>query len=259
MLATLALTAMTLAPSQGALTTKNISLRPSLVSPVRKSGKFLPGELVWLTFDVGGFKVADNGKIEYSIGYEVTRKGKTKPEVKRDAQDYVGFAHLGGDSLPMFAFWPSKADTPAGDYTLKVTIADKKSKASATVTRSFEILKKQFGFIQTYVTPVAPVGDNVSVLCAISGFEVSKKDKTPHIQVTIKVLDAKGKETVTKAPFKEEIKTENKDMPGTIYLNPQFFRLQLNRAGKYQVVIEATDKIGGKTIKETLDINVVTP
>src|SRR5262249_39932268 len=144
MWATLALTAMVnLAPAQGSLQTKNVQVRYGILGQVRKNTKFLPGDILSLTFDVSGFKVADNGKVEYSIGFEVSKKGAKKPEVKREPEDLEASAHLGGTSLTLYAFWPIKADTPPGDYTMKLNIKDRKGGATATLSKSFEVIKKK--------------------------------------------------------------------------------------------------------------------
>ena len=164
--------------------------------------------------------------------------------------------HLGGTSLPLYAFWPIKADTPAGDYTMKLTIKDRKGKATATVTKSFEVLKKKLGFVRVVIDPpLGVVGQQATVYCTLIGYELSKKTKAPHVTFEMKILDDKGKETLKKTPFKNDIKIDRKETPGEMVFLPM--GISLHKPGKYKVVLKATDKVGGKSTEETLELSVV--
>ena len=88
-------TVMTLAPAQG-IELKNVRSTYGIMGETRKDDKLLPGDIFVVHFDIEGLKVKDNGTVLYSMGMELTKKGKAKPEFKRDPQDLEAELSLGG-------------------------------------------------------------------------------------------------------------------------------------------------------------------
>src|SRR4051812_32656670 len=153
-------TVMSLAPAQ--LELKNVRSTHGIMGETRKDDKVLPGDLLVVAFDVEGLKVKETGQIQYSMGMELTKKNKAKPEFKRDPIDLEGENSLGGTSFPAFAMTAIGTDTAPGDYTLKVTIKDRLGKTEKVLEKTFEVVKPKLGFVQTYLTsgngdPVPPV------------------------------------------------------------------------------------------------------
>jgi hypothetical protein len=69
------------------------------------------------------------------------------------------------------------------------------------------------------------------------------------------ILDDAGKPTVPK-PYKGRInKDKLQDPAGIMHFLPR--QLDLNRAGKYKIVIKATDNISGATTEQTMSLNVL--
>src|SRR3954447_4849741 len=102
MWAALALTTvMSVAPAQIEL--KNVRSTYGVLGQERKDDKILPGDLLVVAFDIEGLKVKDDGRVLYAMGMELTKKGKEKPEFKRDPQDLEAINSLGGSTLPAFA------------------------------------------------------------------------------------------------------------------------------------------------------------
>jgi hypothetical protein len=266
MWAALALTTVLTAPAQaGDLSLKNVRSTYGILGPTRaKESKLLPGDLLVVAFDIENLTVKGDGQILYAMGMEVTRKGKAKPEFKRDPQDMEAFNTLGGSTLPSFAMSVIGTQTPPGEYTLKVTVKDRGTKKGSTVTleQKFEVVKLELGFVQVKLTsaagePVPPLGvpgQNVLLHCALVGYKKDEKTKLPHVTFEMQVTDADGKPTLTK-PFKGDIKAEPKDNPGMMTFQPII--LQLNRPGKFKVTIKATCNVSKKTTDHTFDLNVL--
>src|SRR5262245_32591593 len=261
MWAALALTTvLNVAPAQ--LELKNVRTTYGILGPERKDDEFLPGDVVVVAFDIEGLKVKDDGRVQYAMGMELTKKGKGKPEYKYEPGDLEAINSLGGSTLPAFVRSVIGTDTAPGEYVLKVTIRDRQVKGSEKVLeRTFKVKKPELGFVRVRllshrgdpVPNVAVAGQRVDLNCMLVGFE-SGKDKLPNITFEMQVLDAAGKPVVTK-PFKGDIKEDVSKTPGQMEFVP--IPLELNRPGKYKVVLKATDNISKKNTEQALDLEVL--
>src|SRR4051812_41019645 len=99
----LALTTVLAAAPAESLDLKNVRLTNGILGQERKDDKYLPGDVFVVSFDIDGLKTKDDGQVFYSIGMELTRKGKEKPEFKEDPKDFFDVNSLGGTSLPRAA------------------------------------------------------------------------------------------------------------------------------------------------------------
>lgn len=256
----LALTAV-LAPAQD-LELKNVRTTYGILGQERKDDKFLPGDVLVVAFDIDGLKVQENGKILYAMGMELTKKGGAKPEFKKDPQDLEAFNSLGGTSLPAFALTSLGTDTKEGTYTLKVTIKDRQAKTEKTLTKEFEVVKPDFGFVRVHFSggaepapAVAVPGQRLLVNYALVGFGLGR-DKQPDVTIEVTVVDDAGKPTVAKG-LKSEIKKAPADGSTLMMFYPT--PLELNRPGKFTVTLKATDNISKKTSEAKLSLTVVDP
>ena len=270
MLITLALLGATaLAPDQNALKLDNDRFTYGGLGQARKKDeKFLPGDFVTLSFDAKGLNVSNTGAISYSLTFEVTRKGQAKHLLKKETPTIKRINWLGGDSLPMFVYWPIPLDSDApGDYEMKVTVTDAQAKKSvASLSRAFTVDKPKLGFVKTTFTyptedglpapPICVAGQVVALHYSLVGFEMDKEKKT-DVTLTIRVLDDKGDAT-TKKPFVSDLKLESKELsaPGLMTFQPA--QIELNRAGKYKVELTAKCNVSkGKEVKQVLDLTVL--
>jgi len=253
-------TVLTLSPAQ-TLDFKNVRTTYGIMGETRKDDNLLPGDVLVVAFDIEGLKVAADGRVLYSMGMELTKKGKAKPEFKRDPTDLEGENSLGGTTLPAFALSVISTDTAPGTYTLKVTVKDRAAKTEKVLNKTFEVLPVKLGFVQVRLTtgngdsvpPVAVPGQRIYVHCALVGFKLSK-EKLPHITFEMVIKDDMDKPTVAKS-FKGDIKTDVKATPGMMTFVPR--PLDLNRAGKFKIVIKATDNLTKETTEQTLNLNVL--
>jgi hypothetical protein len=270
MWATLAIaSALSLAPAQASkLEIKNDRVTYGILGPERKDTKVLPGDAFVVSFDIEGLQLKDDGRVRYSVGFELIND-KTKNAVfTKDPQESEVTNALGGSRLPAYAISNIGLETQAGDYTMKVTVNDllAKEKATVTITRKFEVLAPKFGLVQValfnvYYQNVLPapaigvVGQTYLVNGALVGFQLDK-EMLPNLTFELRILDEKGERTLPK-PFTGEVnKAARKE---DLKLMPLFFNLPLTRPGKFTLELEATDKVANKTVKQTLSITVIEP
>ncbi len=264
MWAALALTTVLTAPAQtGELKLTNKRSTIGILGPKREDNKVLPGDLLVVAFDIENLTVKKDGRIFYAMGMELTKKGKAKAEFKRDPQDLEAMNNLGGSTLPTFAMTLVGTDTSPGTYVLKVTVKDRGTKPVKTVTleEEFEVLPAKLGLVQVKMTntggePAAPLGVPGQTLWlhyTLVGYEMTKANPpNPNVTVELQILDKEtGKPTVDK-PFGGIIEKGSREF---LLFNPT--PIQLNRAGKFTIVLKATDNIAKKSTEQRIDLEVL--
>jgi hypothetical protein len=222
----------------------------------------LPGDIAHFAFDIKNLKFDENGRAYYSVAMEILDP-KGQIFYKEAARNATALNYLGGSSLPGHAQLTVPFDTPPGEYTLRVTIKDRKANQTATFEGKGMVAPKEFGLIRvgTFadregkvpVPPVGVVGSTLYVNFAPVNFARDKATKQPSLLVKMRVLDDKGKPTFTQ-PLTGRA---NRDIPEDHPLIPMQFGLTLNRVGRFTIEIEATCELCTATTRVTLPLQVV--
>jgi hypothetical protein len=267
-----AATCLSLAPGDVKLSSPRMTY--GILGEERKDTKLLPGDVLFLAYDIEDLTVAADGKIEYAIGLKLfSKKDPKKAIFTQDPQDLASVNSLGGNRRPAFAQVEIGTDTTPGQYTVEVTVTDRGGgkKASATLTYDFEVAKPTFGFTRVFYTneatlpapPLGVVGQTLIVNFAVVGFDLKPakdakdpkdpKSLQPHLDVEMQLLEDGKKPTVDK-PFSFSVETVDEKYKKLV---PLQFTVQLNRPGKFTVRIKATDKHSGASITKDLDLTVL--
>jgi hypothetical protein len=231
-----------------------------VLGPVRTDDSLLPGDTLFLCFDIDGIVVDASGKVRYTLATEVTSsRGKVFEQAPREMTATVAF---GGRSIPAFTELRLGMEQEAGDYSIKVSVVDLSTKSADSIKKEFKVLPKDFGLIRLALTsdqdgflpiPAIGPGQPLWVHFGIIGFARDKESKQPNVTLTVQILDEDGKPTLS-----DGIKnTINKDVPGTLPCLPMHFLLSPNRPGKFSVTLTAGDQISGKTAKLTCPLTIV--
>lgn len=277
MLPTLVLAAL-VAPAQPAAGLKLSNIRNTYgeLGGTRPVGKLLPGDVLFVGFDIENITVNDDGQVAYTMAMEVLDKAG-KAIFKQDPAKKQDFVPLGGTTLPARAFVTIGLDQPAGEYSLKLTVKDegKANAAPQSFSRTFEVQKADFGLVAVYTSVddrgaiPAPttgiVGQSVFVQFAAVGFDRDPKAKDPNLgaqpnlQFEMTVLDEAGKPTLTKPVSysqNADSQVKNNEKEGGC---PMRFLLPLTRAGRFTVKLKATDNLTKKVATFDMPVTVVPP
>jgi hypothetical protein len=239
----------------------NVRSTFGVLGPARRDDKVLPGDSYVLSFDIEGVKVADDGKVLYSVGMEVTDRGG-KVQFKQDPSDLEAKAALGGSSLEGFAMVNIAPEQPAGKYILKVFVTDRATHQSTSLSHEYETLPKAFGLIHLTMTldpegkitaPFLSQGESAWINFTAVGFGRDKTTQQPNLEVNLRALDANGKPTLPKS-FSGLVDKDIAANADTIHLQ---FDLDLNRAGKFTIELKANDKVTGKEATLSMPITVL--
>ena len=243
------------------LAIKNDRITYGILGPERKDNKLLAGDVFVVSFDIDGLQIKEDGKVQYSMGMELT-DAQGKVQFKKEPADLEAVNALGGSRLPAFALSDIGLDTPPGEYTLTVTVTDRSNKATQKLVRKFEVQpKKRFGIVRLVlingneqpVPPIAVPGQKVFVSFALAGFDLTDK-KQPNINVEMRILDESSKPTLPK-PFSGDVNNVEEEFKKIVPFLPM--PISVNRTGKFTIELKATDKISGKSVVEKLPITVV--
>jgi hypothetical protein len=248
----------------GNLSIANERLTYGHLGPVRESNKYLPGDVIYMIFEVQNMTFDKDGKALYAVGLEIL-DGKGTSLHKQNPRPSSTRNYLGGTILPCAANMQVPLESPPGNYTLRVTVIDNASKKSVNTDRKFEVLPKGFGLVHVGTSadpdatiawsPVGVVGDSIYLNFSTVGFARDPKTKQPYIKASMQVLDEQGK-PVNAAKMQGEAKS---DVPESMAVVPMQFGVTLNRTGRFILELTATDMLANKTAKVLFPVRVLTP
>ncbi len=253
---------LTATPGQAdGLTLSNVRLTHGVLGPVRKDNQLLPGDTLFIRFDIEGVTTGPGGRVRYSTTTEIT-DGQGRVLFQQPTQDREVINALGGNRLPAFARIDVGLAAPPGDYGVKVTVTDRAGKKSQTLTQKARVLPKGFGIVALTVTsdaegqvPAGLVGPGESLFlnASVVGFgRRAGPEGQPDVALTLRLLDESGKPTLSE-PFTGAI---NKDVAAGAVALPVQFVLGLNRPGKFTAELTATDKVANKTSTLSFPVTV---
>src|SRR4051812_29168306 len=244
-------------PAQpGNLTLSNVRMTVGELGPPREGSKLLPGDVLFIAYDIDGLTIDGEGVAKYTMAMEVT-DAAGKLIFKQDPRELQDFVPLRGNKLPARAYITVGLDQPPGNYSCKISVTDPKTKVTGSLNVKFEVLKKDFGIVAVYTSydvrgelsapTTGQVGQTIYVQFSIASFERDAKTKQPSVEILFQVYDDKGtallvdggnKPTPRKHIQDDKSAVQTKEGDGAFALQ---FPLFMNRPGKFVVEITATD------------------
>jgi hypothetical protein len=256
-------TALALVPAQeGQLEIVNARPTYGYLGPARPRTGVLPGDVAHFRFDIKNMALDKAGKASYTLLLKVIdAKGKTR--YRLGPTNSVALNCLGGDSMPCSASLEVPLDTPAGPVELQVLLQDRVSGRKAAFKSKGKVLPADFGLVRVglFADPeskvpasaVGVVGEVRYVGFAAVGFARDKTSGQPDLDVSLRVKDEQGKETMP-APLTGRVTA---DVPAEMLVVPMHFGLTLNRTGNFTVELSGTDRRSGKTSRVSFPLQVV--
>jgi hypothetical protein len=224
--------------------------------------RFLPGDVVFVGFDIDGIKADETGMVKYSMGMEVVDKNGA-PIFKQEPLERTDFILLGGTRLPVRVYVNIGPEQAPGTYTCKVTVIDQASKATKSIEQKFDVLPKGFGVVQVTTTsdrrgeiptpPLGVAGQQIYLQFMIIGFTRDAKTKQPNVSVECAVFTKDGTVALTKPVVRTFDRNVGPDEGGI----PWHFDLPLNRVGEFTVELKSEDKVSKASSKVVIPIKVV--
>src|SRR5262245_13792209 len=215
-----------------ALSLTDVRFTLGVFGPPRASTKVLPGDRLVVSFDIAGITADETGKVRYSLATELS-DANGKVLFRQTPRNQETIAALGGGRLPAFAQVDVGLNQPPGEYTLKVTVTDRGTDKTASLTRNFTGLERAFGLVRLSASrdpdghlpaSLPAVGQTLWLNLTVVGFQ-REKESQPHVTLEVRIVDEDGKPTTAK-PLTG---TVNKDVPDKDEALPLQFPILLNR------------------------------
>src|SRR5262245_1503070 len=249
----------------GGLSVSNVRSTYGFLGAPRPDNKYLPGDAILLLFDINNLKAdPNNGLCRWTVVLEVYDDKKPGKPIFSKSEKNDALPCLGGSKVPGFAKLEINTDFQAsGKYTFQITLKDLQPKGGETVVKyPFEVQAARFGLVRLSAPSIAcPLpsvpGNQLPVECAVVGMKRDDK-KQFKVQVKLSIFDSAGKMTLPKAMISDL----HKDLPEearTYSVLPFVFPIEINRAGRFRVEIEATDLSAKKTDKLSYTLTVFDP
>lgn len=247
---------LVLTPSAAqALELKNI--RPSYgpLGATRLDSKFLPGDYLFITYDIDGLKLDDKNKASYVILLEVF-DANAKAIFKKETPNVI-IPQLGTTRIPGDLHVIMGTDHPPGKYTVRLTVMDTHAKDVKSFTHGFELLPKGFGIVGVMAQAVAFPGQPYMLQYNLVELGIDGVKKQPNTKLEMKILDETGKPVSPPV-----VNNYPADLPETLDLKkanfiPIDFPIFPNRPGRFIIEINATDAVGQKTATVRYPLNVL--
>lgn len=255
----------------GNLKLNNVRLTMGEFGPPREGAKLLPGDVLFIAYDIEGLTIDGEGTARYTMSMEVINPNG-KPLLQQAPREAVEFVPLRGNRMPARAYVTVGLDEAPGEYNCKLTVTDPKTKATDSLNVKFEVLKKDFGVVAVNTShdaagelsapSVGQVGQLLYVHFSVAAFGRDQQTKNENVEVEFQFYDDKGTPLLVDASNKptprKHVQDEKSALP--VKKTDEVFRLQfplfLNRPGKFNVEIKATDKITKKTSVFKLPITI---
>jgi hypothetical protein len=271
------LSALSIAPAQaGSLELKNPRFTYGILGQERKDSTFLPGDMVVLSFDIEGLKIKEDGTAQYSMSMKLFNHKKNKIVFQKDPQELTVVNSLGGSHQPAFALTNLFPDTEPGDYTMIVEVKDILGNTTTKpLEQRFTVLKLGFGIVRPgfvylplneeqagapplFAPPLAVPGQNLMLHFTAVGFTEAGEKNEPKVSVEVVIQDESGKPVLPK-PIPGKAVSYPDENARKLKILPFQVPIQLNRSGKFKIVIRAKDENNsGKTVTfPPLDLTVV--
>lgn len=209
----------------------------------RNQTKFLPGDVIYLVFDINDLQTDKNGLAQFQIKVEVFDPANKK--VFAQEQPPSSLHLLGGKKLPWYVFVLLEQTWAPGKYQVKLTAVDREAKTSRTITHNFELLSPAFGLIQPAAPGVAFVGQDFFVTFLVVGMKRDSK-KMPDVSFTLQMYDETNRPVFAK-PLVSNIKDLHQEKVFDLTeqaIVPIKYPFYPTREGRFIIEVEGFDQIG---------------
>lgn len=252
-------------PAQGGeLKISNVRLTVGELGPNRQNSKLIPGDILFISYDINGLNIEPDGVAKYRMSMEVT-DAAGKSIFKQDPRELNEFVPLRGNTIPARAFVTIGLDQDPGNYVCKVTVEDPKTKSKDTLATKFEVVKREFAIVAVYTTAdlkgevsapsTGTVGQTIFMHFSIATFMRDPKTKQPNVSIEFQVYDEKGQAILGK-PGLQPVDSGIEEKEGAFAMR---FPLFMSRPGKFTAKVTANDKVAKKSVSYELPVVVLPP
>jgi hypothetical protein len=247
-------------PAWAELSIRDVTPTYGPLGPARTSLAVPAGDELFFRYTITGVRTDDAGRVDGEL--QVQLAGPDRRALLDDKQPIKAVLALGGQTLPGTANVSFGPDTAAGDYTVTVTFRDKLSAESASFQRKVTCTKPAFALVRLRLShdeagaiPAAGgmLGQTIHVRCQAIGFDRTKAKV--HVVIAMQTADAEGRPLMPR-PIRARLATEDADQVAQLRSVDFSGSLILNRVGKFELRLTATDEVSGQKAEVRVPLHV---
>jgi hypothetical protein len=240
--------------SAQALELKNIRPAHGPLGATRQGSKFLPGDYLFITYEIDGLKVDAKNKASFVTLVEVFDAKKMAVFKKETANVVV--PDLGGSRIAGDFHVIMGTDRPPGQYKARLTVKDVIGNDIKSFEHPFELLPKDFGIVGVMAPAVAFPAQPYMLQYNIVELALDAAQK-PNAKREIKILDETGKLVATPV-----VHNYPADLPEGIDLKksnfiPVDFPLFPNRPGRFTIEVTVVDNLSKRNASVRYPLTVL--
>jgi hypothetical protein len=255
-LSSLALLGLCFCPlGASALELKNVRPAYGPLGATRQNTKCVPGDSLFITYDIEGLRIGKNGRANYVTTLElIDSTGMTA--FKKDTDNDVA-PQLGGTRMPGDLFVILPPSQKPGKHKVRLTVKDKLANDTKSFEYPFEVVPADFSFVGVTAPAVGFPGQSYVATFAIVHMTLDAKSQ-PKVAITMNVYDATSKTLATP----QILSNLPKDLPEEIDLKkenfvPMQFPIYLNRTGSFIIEVIAIDQLSKKNVQLRYPLTVL--
>ncbi len=246
------------------LTVGEVHFVDSKVGPKLANHTYVPGESVYMRFDVGDMRKAkldEQGRIWLKVEVEVLGPDKAAVLKRTTLSDLHETNAFNAAQLAVCARVEMPLESKKGAHTVNIYATDVNAAAETRKQASFVVGASAFRAINIRFTadpagkfdrpPRFERGETLRLHYGILGFK--RAAAGIHVQQDLQVKDATGK-VVVSMPLMLNYKGA---VPAKMHVVPANLSLALNVAGKHTVILVLRDKLAGTQVVRELPIEVI--
>jgi hypothetical protein len=247
-------------PAWAELAIRDVTPTYGPLGPARKSLAVPAGDELYFRYAITGVRTDAAGRVDGELHVQLT--GPNGQALLDDKRPINGLLALGGQTLPATANVSFGPETPAGDYTMTVTVRDKLSGESASFQRKVTCTKAAFALVRLRLShdergtiPAAGgmLGQTVHVRCQAIGFDRSQAKV--RVVIAMETADAEERSLMPR-PIQARLATEGAEQVAQVRSVDFNGSLILNRVGKFTLRLTATDEVSGQKAEVRVPLHV---
>ncbi len=235
---------------------KNVRPIYGPLGTVRTDAKFLPGDFIYMTYDIEELKVDVKTRKASLVTIVEFLDNKNTVQFQRETPMEVVLS-LGGDRVPGELNLLIQTQQSPGKYKVRLRVTDRLAKQSKSYEYPFEVIAPSFGIIGVLSPAIGVPGQRAHVQFALVNMKLDAK-KLPKVEVTMRVLDDEGK--ALSLPLKQllprDLPEEVKSLEKENFV-PLLFPIYLNRPGRFTLAIDAFDQLATRKTELRVPLTVL--
>jgi hypothetical protein len=239
----------------------NIRTTYGPLGAARPENRYLPGDAVFLAFDIDGLQPDKEGRLRFRLKMVV--QDAKEHNLFTDEQEVPSLGIVQGGKVRHTLQLATARDQEPGTYRIQVSVTDLVAASTPTsFTHEYQLLPPALGLVRFHasldrfgqmpVPTVGVVGQMLTFHTTAVGFKHARTTSQAKVTVEFQLLDTNDRPVHAKP-----LVSEFKELPPETLFIPLRFEMLLQRPGTFKLVFKLTDDVEKKSVTLTVPLQVL--